>query len=178
MAQPFIAEKGVIRLSPLEKAVASSSSTNTGNGPEANRASADPTRASSQPRLPEGVTEAQIAEAAAKAENGDQAAIDWLASLGLIAGAAAGGYAIYSVLRNRGSKKGASIGADNIANEAAPPNATSAVAKRTKPVDLYIDRTPPAPTPPVKLLPAPTKQIPRFDPALGSEAIRAIRRLP
>lgn len=177
MAQPFIAEKGVIRLSPLEKAVASRNSAAGGNAESANRATADPNISANKQKLPDGVTEEQVAEAAAKAENGDQAAIDWLTALGITAGAAGGGYAIYRILRNRGSKKGKSIGADNIAVDAASPNATSAVAKRTKPIDLYIDRSI-KPTVRNPILPPEQKLLPRFEPSLGSDAIRAIRRLP
>lgn len=145
MPSPFIAEKGVIRLSPLEKAVAARSNSSTsatgGNGADANRATANPNVSGNQSKLPEGVTEEQVAEAAAKAEAGDQTAIDWLKTLGIVAGVAGTGYAVHRILKSRAARTTPqSMGADNIATDAAAPNATSAVAKRKPAIDLYVDR--------------------------------------
>lgn len=178
MAQPFIAEKGVLRSAPLQAAVSSRSAAAEGsNGPSANRASATP--GSKSEKLPEGVTEQQVAEAQAKAANGDQDAIDWLKLIGV--GAAVGtGYALHKVLSGRKSAK--NMGADNISVDAASPNATTAVAKtvRKKP-DLYIDV--PEETvragyiePPMRKVPA--ARTPKFQPSAPRQVMQAIRRLP
>lgn len=161
MPSPFIAEKGVIRLSPLEKAVAArSTSTADGNGADANRATANPNVAGNKSKLPEGVTEEQVAEAAAKAEAGDQTAIDWLKTLGIVAGVAGTGYAVHRILKSRSAKTTPqSMGADNIATDAAAPNATSAVAKRKPTIDLYVDRSAPDGVVRAGYLPAPNKQL-------------------
>jgi len=179
MAQPFIADKGVLRTSALEKAVASRpTSIAGGNDPDANRSTANPNVKSNKSKLPEGVSEEQVAEAAAKAENGDQAAIDWLQSLGIAAGVAGTGYAAYRILKSRSGKKTPqNMGADNIATDAAAPNATSAVAKRKPAVDLYVDRKVPEAEVRAGYIEPPVKKLPKFTPSVGTEVVKAIRRV-
>jgi hypothetical protein len=182
MAQPFVAEKGVIRLSPLEKAVADRVSQTGGAGVDVasvmgggNASAADATQ------LPPGVTPEDVADAQTKAANGDQAAIDWLKAIGAIGGAAGAGYALHRVLSGRGGKKDAKFGAGDIGNASTSPSPSTAVTKTTPKVDLYVDRPAPIEGPPQKLLPSPTKMpaITKSTPRIGgSEAIKAIRRLP
>lgn len=178
MAQPFVADKGVIRLSPLQKVVASREEAAAGNNPSVGRSTGDVNTSTNVKTLPDGVSEEQVAEAQARAEAGDQDAIDWLKTLGLVGGGAAAAYAIHRVLKGRKAGiKG--IGADNIAVEAAPPNATSAVAKRTKPVDLYVDRKVPEAEVRAGYIAPPVKKLPQYTPRIdGAAAMKAIRRLP
>lgn len=143
MAQPFVAEKGVLRLSPLEKAVAARVSQTGGAGVDvASVMGGGSASAADATQLPPGVTPEQVAEAQAKAANGDQSAIDWLKTIGLIGGAAGTGYAIHRVLSGRGSKKTSKFGAGDI-GDAATSTSTSKAPKAL-----------PAQQP-MKLLPAP-----------------------
>lgn len=163
MPSPFIAEKGVIRLSPLEKAVAARSTSRStgGNGAHANRASADPTvspKNATKTDIIDPVTgkiasEQDIAEAKAKAASGDQTSIDWLSTLGIVGTTAvAGALAARKVSKDVGKNfvdpagqrsrviTPKTMGADKIATDAASPNATSAVAKKvTPPKTVLID---------------------------------------
>lgn len=141
MAQPFIAEKGVLRVSPLEKVVAARSNPSSQSS-EGNDASATPGSKDGNKGLPPGVDEQDVVEAQAKAEAGDQTAIAWLKGLGIAVGTAATAYGIHRVLSSRKKKTLPQMGADDIAATAASPNATTAVAKRARRgPDLYIDIT-------------------------------------
>lgn len=189
MPQPFAVQRGRIRLSPLQEAVASAKSSSQGNGPSANRSSANQSGGGvgdiSTPKLPEGVTPEQVADAKAKAAAGDQDAIDWLKTLGLLGGAAAGiagGAALYNAVKNR-KPKPKTMGADKIATDAATANSSRAVAKAApKKPDLYIDLPETEYTVrsgyldnPIPKLPAPTQ------PAITKESynvLRALRRIP
>lgn len=130
---PFIGQAGRVRLTPLEQAVASSKV--GGNDKTANRADPTPTGAANRSGkpvkaspdvLPEGVSQEQVDDATARANDGDQTAIDWLKTLGLAAGAAVGTGVLAATMKRRGLK---SAGADHIAADAAAPSAASVSSK-------------------------------------------------
>ncbi len=187
MPSPFIAQGGRIRRSPLVEAVASSSKGNsnvTANRSPGNVKSGSGPPGSTQPLGdPNNPTNEDINNALTLAEAGDQTAVDWLKVAGVVggvAGVAAGGYALTRALRNRGSSKNGAkaIGADNITIDAQTKNASTAVAKKVQKPDLYIDLPPEAVRVVEPRLPTPVKQLPKFDPQISSQAMKAIRILP
>ena len=187
----YVGGMGTIRPSPLvktmaaQKVAATSGNANAGNDVTANRATANPTSTNPNPNpdLPEGVSEADVADAIARAEQGDQSAIDWLKTLGLVAGTAAGGYVLFKALKARKTTP-KSMGADNVALDAAAPNAQTAVAKKApKKPDLYVDLERDAVKPPAGYLspqntaPVPANKTRGRVPAV-EDLSRAIRILP
>jgi hypothetical protein len=84
-------------------------------------------------KIPDNVSPEDVAQAVTDAEAGDQAAIDWLKTLGLIGGTAAavgGGYLLSKALRNRNQKTSTTKSTAT----------TTAVSKTATPKsDLYID---------------------------------------
>lgn len=183
---PFISQAGVLRLSPLTKAVSARSSATPGNV-DANRpnnlngrsktSSVNGAAGAEKSTKP---TPKKIAVAQEAAAAGDQASIDWLKALGIAVGTGVAGTAAYLALRNKGNKgpNGKNFGAENVDVTAAPRNTSTAVARRNPTVtpltdfevipNTYLEN-------PVRALPAPTPQ-PRL-PSRSTEALRNIRRI-
>ncbi len=157
-----------VHVSPLAKAVANSKS--GGNDVTANRASTSPS--TGPKKAGSGMDEAstiadpsakEVAEMQAAAAAGDKDAIDWLKTAGIAIGAAAvggGGLLARQLYKKRSLKN---MGASDVGNTAAAPNAASTTSKKAlpKPVAAIEGGE-------MKLLPAPAKQL-TFNPAVATD---------
>jgi len=134
---PFVGNMGRIRLSPLQEAmtkkgVAASSGTNAAATPSISNHDLSTGLVDGNGNE---VSTLDLKDAEERAAAGDQTAIDWLKTLGLVggvAGGAAGGYLLYKSMKGRGGQGG--MTPDGVI----PSQSTDLVPFNRNP-DLYID---------------------------------------
>jgi hypothetical protein len=192
MAQPFIAEKGVLRTSPLEKAVAARSvAAGDSSTPSTSSNSLNPANII-DPETNAPVDAAKLSAAQEAAAAGDKKSIDWLKiiGVGVGVGTAVGAGALYKTMKDlKGNQlinprgDGKKPGLKDMGAKKADEVIASVPAKAKKKIDLYVNV--PEETvragyiPPTKAIAAPpAKRVPKFTPSVGRDAMKVVRRLP